>query len=123
MQQRYQWRVTSYIAGLRGGYPPFDFQTGNAEPDVAVYEADPPERLSRLLMFVKWLILIPHYIVLALLGVAAFFAWLVGAVAVLVTGRWPESIHHLLVGLARWSMRVNGYLYFMTDQYPPFSLD
>ena len=123
MYWRYQWRLYSFVLGLRGGYPPFDFQTNGFEPDVAVYEADHPERLSRLLPFVKWLLAIPHFVVIALLAVAAFFAWPIGAIAVLVTGRWPESIHHLLVGLNRWTNRVTAYVYLLTDRYPPFSLD
>lgn len=120
---RYSWRTYSFVAGLRDGYPPFDFQTNGSEPDVAVFEADYPQRLSRLLIFVKWLLAIPHYIVLFLLVVAAFFAWGVGALAVLITGRWPESIQHLLVGLQRWTFRVYCYVYLLTDEYPPFSLD
>lgn len=123
MYWRYQWRLYSFVLGLRGGYPPFDFQTDGAEPDVAVFEADHPEQLSRLLPFVKWLLAIPHFVVLALLAVAAFFAWPVGALVVLVTGRWPEAIHHLLVGLNRWADRVVAYVFLLTDEYPPFSLD
>lgn len=123
MYWRYQWRTYSFVLGLRGGYPPFDFQTTGAEPDVAVYEADQPEELHRLLPLVKWLLATPHYVVLFLLLVAASFAWFFGAIAVLFTGRWPDSIHHLLVGLNRWLHRVSAYVYFMTDRYPPFSLD
>ena len=123
MYWRYSWRTYSYLAGLRGGYPPFDFQTNGEEPDVATFRADRPERLSRWMIFVKWLLALPHYVVLALLFVAAFFAWGVGALAVLVTGRWPDAIQHLLVGVMRWSFRVYGYVYLLTDEYPPFSLD
>jgi hypothetical protein len=120
---RYQWRTYSYVLGLRGGYPPFDFQTTGAMPDPAVLEAVRPERLSRLLILVKWLLAFPHYVVLFFLVVAAYFAHLVGSLAVLFTGRWPEPIRHLLVGVARWSYRVYGYITFVTDEYPPFSLD
>lgn len=125
MYWRYQWRTTSFALGLRGGYPPFDFGTTGAAgiADVAVFEADRPERLSRLLILVKWLLAFPHYVVLVFLAIAAYFAWLVGAVAVLFTGRWPASIHELLVGLYRWTYRVYGYVTFVTDEYPPFSFD
>ena len=123
MYWRYTWRTYSFAMGLRGGYPPFDFQTNGSEPDVALLDVEYPERLSRLLIFVKWFLAIPHYIVLMLLMVAAFFAWMVGALAVLFTGRWPDSIHHLLVGLVRWTTRVYCYVYLLTDEYPPFSLD
>lgn len=123
MYWRYTWRTYSFTLGLRNGYPPFDLQTNGSEPDVALFDAEYPERLSRLLIFVKWLLAFPHYIVLFLLMVAAFFAWIVGAFAVLFTGRWPDSIQHLLVGLVRWMSRVNAYVYLLTDEYPPFSLD
>jgi hypothetical protein len=123
LYNRYTWRTLSYGLGLRGGYPPFDFEMGGAKPDPAVYEVDRPAELHRLLPLVKWLLATPHYVVLFLLYVAAFFAWPIGALAVLVTGRWPEPIHHLLVGVNRWTQRVYAYVYFLTDEYPPFSLD
>lgn len=123
MYWRYQWRTYSFAAGLRGGYPPFDFQTTEPMPDVATFTADRPERLGRLMILVKWFLAFPHYVVLFFLAVAAGFAWMVGALAVLFTGRWPESIRHLLVGVTRWSYRVTGYVTFVTDEYPPFSLD
>ena len=62
------------------------------------------------------------YVVLMFLMLFAWFAWPVGALAVLFTRRWPASIHHLLVGIGRWTQRVSAYVYFMTDDYPPFSL-
>jgi hypothetical protein len=56
------------------------------------------------------------------LGLLAFVAWLVGAVAVLLTGRWPHGIRELIVGVSRWAARVQAYVGLLTDQYPPFSL-
>lgn len=122
MYWRYSWRTMSFALGLRGGYPPFDLQTKGQEPDVAVFAAEHPAQLSRWAVL-NWLLALPHYVVLFLLAVAASFVWPIGAIAVLVTGRWPASIHHLLVGLGRWAMRVYGYAYLLTDRYPPFSLD
>lgn len=122
MYWRYTWRTMSFALGLRGGYPPFDLQTNGQEADPAVFAAGHPERISRWAVL-NWLLALPHYVVLFLLAVAAFFMWPIGAVVVLVTGRWPASIQHLLVGLSRWSTRVYGYVFLLTDRYPPFSLD
>lgn len=98
--------------------------TATSEPTYPIrVDLDHGLEVTRWRPFVNWLLAIPHYIVLALLGVAAMFAWLAGALAGLVTGRWPESIQHLLVGLGRWTFRVYGYVYLLTDEYPPFSLD
>jgi hypothetical protein len=125
MAQRYQWRVYSYAGGLREAYPPFEFEPLTADPggDPATYSVQEPEQLSRGLIFVKWLLAVPHYIVLMFLFLGAFFAWLFGAIAVLFTGAWPEGIRNYLLGVNRWSHRVLGYVYLMTDVYPPFSLD
>jgi hypothetical protein len=125
MAQRYQWRAFSYAGGLREPYPPFEFQPVNADPggDPATYSVDEPAQLSRGLIFVKWLIALPHYVVLMFLFLGAFFAWLFGAIAVLFTGAWPEGVRNYLVGVARWGNRVTAYVYLMTDVYPPFSLD
>ncbi len=87
------------------------------------YDVAYPERLSRLLIFVKWLLAFPHYIVLMVLGIAAFFAWIVAFFAVLVTGRWPAGLRDFMVGVTRWGYRVTAYVLLLTDRYPPFRLD
>jgi hypothetical protein len=61
--------------------------------------------------------------VLALLGIAAFFAAIVAFFAVLFTGHWPEGLQNFVVGVFRWSTRVAAYYTLLTDEYPPFSLD
>jgi hypothetical protein len=125
MAQRYQWRATSYGLGIREQYPPFEFEMVSADPgtDEARYEVDEPAALSRGLIFIKWLLAFPHYIALFFVFVGVFFAWIVGAFAVLFTGAWPQGIRDFLVGASRWGYRVNAYLYLMRDEYPPFSLD
>src|SRR5215216_7025196 len=79
-----------------------------------------PERLSRLLIFVKWLLAIPHYIVLFFLGIAGFFAWIIGFFAILITGNFPRSLFEFMVMLLQWQARVVGYVNLMVDVYPPF---
>jgi uncharacterized protein DUF4389 len=138
---RWTWRVRYYSYGALGTdrYPPFSLRE---EPDYPAHlEIDYPEHLSRGLVLVKWwLLAIPHYVVLGLLlggaGYAAReggsargglgllgFLVLVAGVVLLFTGRYPQRLFDLVLGLNRWVLRVAAYAALMTDQYPPFALD
>ena len=80
--------------------------------------------LSRWLWLVKWLLLIPHYIVLVFLWLAFLILWIVALVAIVITTRYPRSIFDFNLGVLRWTWRVHyyGYSALGTDRYPPFSL-
>jgi hypothetical protein len=122
---RYQWRVTTYLFFMREPYPPFSVAPSATDPgtDPARLSTAYPERLSRLLIFVKWLLVLPHLLVLFVLSIGAFVALVGGFFAVLFTGRWPQGLRDFLIGLHRWGTRVQAYAGLLTDRYPPFSLN
>ena len=117
---RFGMRVGAYLALLTDEYPSTtDEQSVHVEIDYPDVEQD----LNRFLPLVKWLLAIPHYIVLAFLAVGAIFAILIAWFAVLFTGRYPRGLFGYVVGVARWGLRVQAYaILLVTDRYPPFSL-
>jgi len=125
MTFRYEWRATSYALFLHKDYPPFDFQPAAADDGVDIHSVvtfSYPEELSRWQPLVKWLLAVPHYVVLFFLMVASVVAVVVGFFAVLITGEYPEGVRDFVVGVTRWSLRVQAYVGLLTDEYPPFSL-
>jgi hypothetical protein len=117
---RFQSRVGVYVALMDDRYPSTD------EPQAVRLEFEYPDAardLNRWLPLVKWLLAIPHYIVLLFLYVGAFVAIVIAWFAILFTGRYPPALFNYLVGVGRWHNRVMGYaILLVTDQYPPFSL-
>ena len=117
---RWNANVMSYIFLLRDDYPPFSW-----EPDQypVTFDIEYPEELSRWLIFVKWLLAIPHIIIIYFLFLVALLA-LVGAwLSILFTKKFPQSWFNFIVGVLRWQFRVNAYTNLMLDEYPPFSTE
>lgn len=117
---RFSNRVGAYLGLLTDRYP-------STESEQSVHlDLDYPDvrrDLSRWLPLVKWLLAIPHYVVLAVLAVGAIFAVLIAWFAIVVTGRYPRALFDYVVGVGRWALRVQAYASLLiTDQYPPFSL-
>ena len=124
---RYSNRTTSYAAFLREEYPPFVFETVARDPGtyppVRTSFAIELENRNRLTVAFRIILVIPHLIVLAVLGLAAFVAVGIAFFPVLFTGRWPDGLRTFVVGVIRWATRVNAYFLLLTDEYPPFNLD
>jgi hypothetical protein len=116
--QRYALRVGGYWMLLTDEFPPWDDEDAPSYP--LRLEADYPQSLSRLLIFVKWLLVIPHAIIVGVYGYAAFIAVFVAWFAIMFTGQYPRGLADFVAGYLRWNARVNFYQYLMTDQYPPF---
>jgi len=117
---RFSSRVTLYLALLDDRYPSTDEQQ-SLRLDIAY--PDVPAELNRLLPLVKWLLVIPHLVVLVFLGLAAFVSVVIAWFAILFTGRYPRGLFDFVVGVGRWGTRVIAYAILLTtDRYPPFSL-
>lgn len=116
---RFGARIGAYFALLTDHYPSTtDEQAVHLEIDFP----DVPQDLNRWMPLVKWFLAIPHYIVLAVLGVGAVFAVLLAWFAILFTGRYPRGLFDFVVGVARYALRVQAYVSLLvTDIYPPFS--
>ncbi len=116
---RFSNRVAAYLALLDDRYPSTD--------DEQAVHLDFPypdtHQMNRWLPLVKWLLAIPHYVVLFFLWIAALVSIVIAWFAILFTGTYPRSLFNYVVGVLRWNNRVIAYAFtLVTDQYPPFSL-
>ncbi len=140
---RWSWRVSYYGYGVLGTdrYPPFTLADVPDYP--ARLDIDYPARLHRGLALVKWLLAIPHLLILAILfGGGGWLSWqagseawawgggglvgllvLISAIILTFTGDQPRPLLDLILGMNRWALRVTAYTALMTDRYPPFRLD
>ncbi len=117
---RFRARVAAHLAALTDRYPSTDEeQSVHLEIDYPDVQRD----LNRWLPLVKWLLAIPHYVALIVLWPMAIFAVVVAWFAILATGHYPGALFDFVVGVGRWSPRVDAYAFLLvTDRYPPFSL-
>lgn len=116
---RFGARVGAYLLLLTDIYP------STVDRQSVQLDIDYPDatQLSRWLPLVKWLLAIPHYIVLAVLGVLVGLLTIVAWFAILFTGTYPRGMFGFVVGVGRWATRVWAYAFLLvTDTYPPFSL-
>jgi Domain of unknown function (DUF4389) len=116
---RFANRIGVYLALMDDEYPSTDERQA-VQLDFAYPDA---EQLQRGMPLVKWLLAIPHYIVLLFLYIGVFFAVIGAWFAILFTGRYPRGIFKFVEGTIRWHNRVVGYAFVLvTDDYPPFRL-
>jgi hypothetical protein len=117
---RFGARVCAYLALLTDQYPStVDEQSVHLDLDYPDVERD----LNRWLPLVKWLLAIPHFVVLVFLTIGAVIAVVLAWFSILITGRYPRGLFDFVVGVGRWGLRVQAYtLLLVTDRYPPFSL-
>jgi len=117
---RFLNRISAYLALMDDRYPSTD------ERQAVVLDFPYPDArvgLNRWLPLVKWLLAIPHYILLAFLWLAAVVAVVIAWFAILFTGRYPRGLFDFVLGVLRWGNRVVGYAFVLvTDRYPPFRL-
>ena len=117
---RFVNRVGAYFALMDDRYPSTD-EHQSVHLDFGYPDAK--EGLNRWLPLVKWLLAIPHYVVLLFLYVGVLFAAIGAWFAILFTGRYPRGLFTYIEGVIRWHNRVVGYAFILvTDQYPPFRL-
>jgi hypothetical protein len=117
---RFETRVAAFLLLLRDEYPSTDEEQSvhlnieypNAETD-----------LNRFLPIIKWILAIPHYIVLIVLGILAVLVTILAWLLILILGRYPRGMFDFVVGVNRYGLRVGAYMWLLTtDRYPPFSL-
>ena len=113
-------RVVAYFFLLRDEYPSTDEEQA---VHIEILYPDVERDLNRWLPLVKWFLAIPHYIVLFFLWIALVAMVIVAWFLILFTGRYPRGMFDFVVGIMRWSLRVEAYAFLLTtDRYPPFSL-
>jgi hypothetical protein len=118
---RFSNRIGVYLALMDDHYPSTDEQQGVA---LDFSYPDAKQELNRWLPLVKWLLAIPHYILLVFLWIAAVVSVIIAWFAILFTGRYPRGLFEFVLGVFRWTNRVVGYAgILVTDEYPPFSLN
>ncbi len=117
---RFEMRAVAYVLLLDDRYPSTEDEQGvHLEIDVPDAERD----LNRWLPLVKWLLAVPHLVVMAVLLVGVVLATIAAWFAILFTGRYPRRLFTFVVGVLRWGSRVQGYAFtLVTDRYPPFRL-
>lgn len=117
---RWAARANAYGSLLTDRYPPFSM---DEEPDypVRLIVAEQTTGRNRLTTFFRCILLIPHEIVLSLLGIPLAFVALVAWVAGVALGRVPGGLHNFLYGYTLWTERASAYAYLLVDEYPPFS--
>ena len=117
---KFSLRVASYLLLLRDDYPSTDEEQA---VNVQINYPDVEKELNQWLPLIKWLLVIPHFIVLCFIMIGVIFCTIIAWFIILLTGKYPKSMFDFVVGFLRWALRVDAYAILLTtDEYPPFSL-
>lgn len=115
---RWRVRALAYLLLLEDRYPPF----GDGTYPATLAVVDPPLPRPRLTVAFRILLAIPQMIVLAFVLLAWYLTTVVAWFSILFTGAYPRGLYDFGVGALRWRLRLDAYLLFVVDEYPPFSL-
>lgn len=117
----YRWRVraTAYMMLLSDAYPPF----GDGDYPARLELQRPAGARDRVTILLRLLLVLPHAFVLVLLGFGWTLTTLLAWFAILFTGRYPQGLYGFALGVFAWAVRVEAYVYLLTDTYPPFRLE
>ena len=117
---RFSTRIEAFFLLLRDEYPSTDEEQAVR---LDIEYPDVENDLNRFLPIIKWLLAIPHYILLIVLGLMAIVVTILAWLLILILGRYPQGMFDFVVGVIRWATRVGAYMWLLTtDQYPPFRL-
>jgi hypothetical protein len=118
-----RWRVrsTAYLMLLRDEYPPFGNGDGSYPAELQL--GTPPVERNRLTILFRLLLVIPHLILLGVIGVFWAFTTAAAWVMILITGRYPDVLYGFALGALAWTTRVEAYVLLLRDEYPPFTLE
>ena len=115
---RFSTRVTAYTLLMRDEYPSTDEEQA---VHLQIEYPDVENDLNRFLPLIKWLLVLPHYIILGVLSTLAALVMIVVWLAIIITGNYPRLAFTFIEGLIRWGTRVAAYAFLLTtDRYPPF---
>ena len=115
---RFAVRVHAYLMLLRDDYPSTDEHQG---VHLDIPYPDVEGELGRVMPLIKWILAIPHFIALAVIGSLAVAVTVIAWFAILIAGRYPRELFLFVEGVFRWSLRVGAYAFLLTtDRYPPF---
>ena len=117
---KFTYRIAAYILLMRDEYPSTDH---DQSVRIDVPYPDVKNDLTRWMPLVKWILVIPHIIVLIFLFIGAVLSTIFALLAILFTGKYHKSVFNFVEGFLRWTLRVSAFaLLLTTDEYPPFRL-
>jgi hypothetical protein len=119
MYLRWRVRAVSYLMLLRDEYPPF----GDGPYPAWLTLEHPLAARERVTVAFRIFLVLPHLVLLWLLGIAWGITTIIAWVSILFTGNYPARLYRFAVGVLRWSARTEAYVLLLRDEYPPFSLE